>query len=81
MRSKSKTTPYVSVDTHKCEACWKCVDTCRTGTLGKVNFWFHKHVVVINAESCRGCGPCVEVCPEGAFVRIERSQMRCQALS
>jgi Fe-S-cluster-containing hydrogenase component 2 len=60
-------TRYVSIDTRKCTACWKCIDECKFGVLKSLNMWFHKHVVVGDAEKCRGCKHCIAVCPSGVF--------------
>jgi Fe-S-cluster-containing hydrogenase component 2 len=60
-------TEYVRIDTHKCTACWKCIDECKFGVLRALNMWFHKHVVVQDAGKCRGCKRCVTVCPNGVF--------------
>ena len=67
MRSKRHSTKYIYADTSQCEACWECIPECKYGTLGKVNFWFHKHVVIKHPENCRGCQACIAVCPNGVF--------------
>ena len=66
-RSKRHSTKYIQADTSECKACWVCIDECERGVLGKVNVWFHKHVVIRNAGECRGCYRCVAVCPNGVF--------------
>ena len=70
MRSRSKNTKYIQVDTRKCKACWACIDECEYGTLGKVNVWFHKHVVIKDPEKCRGCKRCITLCPKGVFTPV-----------
>jgi NAD-dependent dihydropyrimidine dehydrogenase PreA subunit len=69
-----KSTKYVHLDTHKCDACWQCIDECKRGVLGKVDFWFHKHVKIVNAERCSGCKRCVDVCPNGVFEPLLQAQ-------
>ncbi len=67
MRSRTNGTKHIIADTSKCKACWDCIDECKLDTLGRVNLWFHKHVVIKNAEKCRGCKNCITVCPNGVF--------------
>jgi len=67
MRRRRKSTEHIWADTSKCQACWTCVDECEYGVLGKMDLWFHKHVVIKHAENCRGCQRCVDVCPNGVF--------------
>jgi 2-oxoglutarate ferredoxin oxidoreductase subunit delta len=65
-------TKYIRVDTHLCEACWTCVETCPNGVLGKIDFKFHRHVHIDDAESCTGCLKCVRACPHDAISRIPK---------
>ena len=74
MSLRRKRTKYICADTSKCKACWDCIDECKYGVLGKVNVWFHKHVVIINAEKCRGCKSCIDVCPNGVFEPVMKTQ-------
>ncbi len=67
MRTQTHRTNHIIIDTSKCEACWDCVDECKHSTLGRVNLWFHKHVVIKNAENCHGCKKCIDVCQNGVF--------------
>jgi 2-oxoglutarate ferredoxin oxidoreductase subunit delta len=67
MRSRRNSTDHICADTGKCKACWACIDECKHGVLRKVDLWFHKHVVIKNAEKCRGCKRCIAVCPNGVF--------------
>jgi ferredoxin len=67
VRKSRRGTRYVTIDTGKCTACWKCIDECKFGVLRPLNMWFHKHVVVEDAEKCRGCKHCIAVCPNGVF--------------
>ncbi len=63
-----KATRYVKIDARKCKACWKCVDECPRQVIGKIDFWFHKHVMFRHSEACIGCRKCIETCPHGAYV-------------
>jgi NAD-dependent dihydropyrimidine dehydrogenase PreA subunit len=69
--NKSRT-KYIYADKNKCEACWDCIDQCKRAVLGKVNFWFHKHVIINNALECCGCKNCVSVCPNNVFKPIRK---------
>ena len=68
--SRKRRTKHVVADTRRCKACWECIDACKQGVLGKVDIWFHRHVVVRHAEKCRGCRRCVATCPNGVFEPI-----------
>ena len=72
MSSKRTRTEYILIDTGKCKACWDCIDECKHDTLGKLNFWIHKHVIIKNAENCCGCKKCIEVCPNGVFKSVDQ---------
>ena len=61
-------TKFILIDTHKCQACWECIETCPNQVLGKVDLFFHKHVRVDRAEACKGCKKCVKVCPHEAII-------------
>jgi 2-oxoglutarate ferredoxin oxidoreductase subunit delta len=74
MRSRKRSTKYIIADTSKCEACWVCIDECEYNVLGKVNLWFHKHVIIKNGDECRGCQKCVAVCPNGVFETVTQSK-------
>ncbi len=66
-RWRGRSTKYIRVDTSKCKACWECIGECKYGSLGCLNLWFHKHVVISDPEKCRGCKRCIAVCPNGVF--------------
>ena len=66
----TNSTKYITMDKGKCDACWKCIDECKTEVLGKINIWFHKHIVIKHAEQCNGCRRCIKVCPHGVFTPI-----------
>ncbi len=61
------TTGYIRLDTHLCRACWKCVETCPRGVIGKINLPFHKHAHINKPDGCKGCLKCVKVCPQEAI--------------
>lgn len=71
---RNRNTKYISIDTGKCKACWDCIDECENDVLGKVNLWFHKHVVFKNPEQCIGCRRCVRKCPNGVFEPIQKTR-------
>ncbi len=60
-------TPYIAVDPRQCVACWECVACCPKEVIGKVQFLWHKHVVIKNGDTCIGCKKCIKVCPHGVF--------------
>jgi ferredoxin len=60
-------TKYIEVDTKRCQACWKCVETCPEKVLGKVILFRHRHVRVDLAQACKGCKKCVRICPNQAI--------------
>jgi ferredoxin len=74
MRSRKRSTKYIIADTTKCEACWICIDECEYNVLGKVNLWFHKHIIIKNGDECRGCLKCVSICPNGVFEPVTQSK-------
>jgi 2-oxoglutarate ferredoxin oxidoreductase subunit delta len=69
-RHRVHSSKYIYADTSKCEACWKCIEVCKYGVLGKVDLWFHKHVKFKNADECRGCKKCIAACPNGVFLAL-----------
>jgi len=60
-------TKFISIDSSRCQACWKCVETCPNHVLGKVILFKHRHAHVDHADACRGCKKCVRVCPNNAI--------------
>jgi 2-oxoglutarate ferredoxin oxidoreductase subunit delta len=67
-RSQSRTnTKYIELNRSRCQACWKCVESCPNGVLGKVIFFNHRHARVKHAEACKGCKTCVRNCPNEAI--------------
>jgi 2-oxoglutarate ferredoxin oxidoreductase subunit delta len=73
IKSRNNSTKYIIADTAKCKACWVCVDECEYNVLGKVDFWFHKHIIIKNGNECRGCQKCVAICPHGVFESATQS--------
>ena len=65
--SKHNSTKYILLDTHLCQACWKCIESCPEGVIGKFYIIFHKHARIDHAEKCKGCQKCVKTCPEQAI--------------
>jgi NAD-dependent dihydropyrimidine dehydrogenase PreA subunit len=61
-------TPYIRLDTHKCRACWQCVEACPRHVLGKAVLLKHRHAHVDHADACKGCQKCVKVCPNEAII-------------
>jgi uncharacterized Fe-S center protein len=68
--SKQSKTMFIQLDKRKCEACWKCIESCKKNVLGKIDIWFHKHSKIRNAENCVGCGSCARVCEYGAIIDL-----------
>lgn len=62
-------TPYITLNTHECEACWECIDCCPNHVIGKINLPWHKHAVIVSPDSCTGCLKCVKRCPAQALTR------------
>jgi len=60
-------TGHLWVNKQKCKACWECIDACPKQVIGKVNFLWHKHIVLKKSENCSGCKKCLKVCQHGVF--------------
>lgn len=65
-------TAFIALDTHKCKACWKCIDACPHKVFGKINIIVHKHAVMIGGDKCTGCGRCIKSCDNSAIYRLEK---------
>jgi NAD-dependent dihydropyrimidine dehydrogenase PreA subunit len=63
-------TAFVALDTKKCEACWKCMEVCANGVIGRVNLPWHKHSLFINGSECIGCMKCLRICKVGAISKL-----------
>ena len=70
MHQRSMRTKSILLDTGKCEACWKCIETCANDVIGKINFFFHKHAVISTPGNCTGCLKCTKVCTHEAIRRL-----------
>jgi len=66
-RLEKGSTGYMRINTHNCEACWKCIDVCPKQVIGKIVVLWHKHIKIINAENCINCKKCIQTCPHGVF--------------
>jgi NAD-dependent dihydropyrimidine dehydrogenase PreA subunit len=66
-------TKYIRLNSHLCKACWKCVETCPNGVIGKVKLLIHKHSRIDHAEKCRGCKKCVNACEQKAITYLGTS--------
>jgi NAD-dependent dihydropyrimidine dehydrogenase PreA subunit len=67
-RNNRRETQYISLESRKCEACWKCIESCKNDVLGKIDIFFHKHSKIINADNCKGCRKCVKACESFAII-------------
>ena len=65
-------TDFIAIDTHLCQACWACVDSCPRQVINKAQLFNHKHAHIRANERCRGCLRCVRVCPNAAIYPLER---------
>lgn len=66
-------TSYVSLNTRKCTACWKCLKSCPSHVIGKINLPWHKHALIVNPDSCIGCLKCIKACECGAYSAIDQT--------
>jgi 2-oxoglutarate ferredoxin oxidoreductase subunit delta len=62
-------TDFIVLDTHACDACWRCVEACPNEVLGRLSILFHKHAKIVASEACTGCLKCERVCETGALER------------
>lgn len=60
-------TEYIQLNTGKCKACWKCIESCTQNVLGKIDIWIHRHAKIINPYNCTGCLKCTGVCEFNAI--------------
>ncbi|MCL1937471.1 MAG: 4Fe-4S binding protein [Candidatus Azobacteroides sp.] len=60
-------TPYIWANTRLCTACGKCIAACPEHVIGKVEFLWHRHIIIQHAENCIGCKKCIRTCPRGVF--------------
>lgn len=62
----NRITRQPSFTSRGCTACWKCVEACPRGAVGKVSILWHRHAVMMRRK-CVGCNICVRTCPNGCF--------------
>jgi 2-oxoglutarate ferredoxin oxidoreductase subunit delta len=67
-------THFVTLETGKCKACWKCIADCHGRVIGKVDLPWHKHALITAPDKCTGCLKCVGVCPNGAFIKADNAK-------
>ncbi|MBD5246558.1 MAG: 4Fe-4S binding protein [Barnesiella sp.] len=65
-----RATNFVKINPHKCVACWKCLPACPKGVIGKVDLWFHKHIVFKHSDACIGCYKCIKACPHDVYSKV-----------
>lgn len=65
-----KATQFIVLDSHRCQACWQCIDLCPKEVIGKFNLLFHKHSRIAKPEACVGCKKCVKNCPKQAIYEL-----------
>lgn len=61
---------FITLDTQKCEACWKCLKACTHNVIGRINLPWHKHIRFVNGGECTGCVKCMKVCKAGAISKF-----------
>jgi len=66
-------TPYITLNTERCKACWACVEVCPQHVLGKVEFLFHRHARIDRTKKCKGCLRCLKVCSNQAILAREKT--------
>lgn len=67
-------TDYIRLDTRRCIACWKCVNSCPENVMDKVDLPWHKHAIIKNPATCIGCLKCSKLCETGAISSRKSSQ-------
>ena len=70
LRRRHSGTEYVQLNTRKCKACWKCINTCPNKVIGKIDFLGHRHARINQSDKCSGCLKCVKTCEFGAYNSI-----------
>jgi uncharacterized Fe-S center protein len=70
LRGEHAQTAYIQLDTRKCKACWKCINTCPNKVISKIDFFGHRHVRINEPYKCSGCLKCVKICEFGAYYSI-----------
>jgi NAD-dependent dihydropyrimidine dehydrogenase PreA subunit len=72
-------TLFVKLDTKKCEACWKCLESCPINVIGKIDLPWHKHAVLNHPDDCSGCLTCIKECTSGAITKIQVPMKKAKA--
>ncbi len=72
--SRHDQTRFIHLDTHKCQACWECIQACPNGVIGKVDFLRHRHARISNPDQCKGCKKCVKVCRHQAISLVSAAE-------
>ena len=67
---KHTQTPFISIDTGNCVACWKCIEICSQNVISKINLPWHKHSKISKKDNCIGCLKCVNVCEYNALTYV-----------
>ena len=60
-------TAHIQLDTRRCKACWKCINTCPNKVIGKINFLGHRHARINEPDKCSGCLKCLKICEYSAY--------------
>lgn len=73
-RNRAKTA-FVSIDTSKCIACWKCINLCPRKIIRKIDLPWHKHIIFDSADLCSGCYRCVFICKSNALIKTTNNEI------
>lgn len=63
-------TPFIMLESKKCQACWQCLDACENEVLDRVSILKHRHAKIGNGANCTGCLQCSAVCEAGAILKL-----------
>jgi len=50
LKSNIIKTAFVVLDTKKCEGCWNCFKVCKNNVISRINFLWHKHIILVNVD-------------------------------
>lgn len=70
---KRTSTAHVAMAPQRCIACWKCIDACPKGIIGKSGRIWHTHVIFKDAASCTGCCTCIRTCQQIVFYKVNET--------
>ncbi len=62
-------TPFIMLESKKCQACWQCLDACENEVLERVSILKHRHANIDSGGNCTGCLQCMAVCEAGAITK------------